>query len=96
MPRNLGAFGDHVTAIHLLSGIGLALFHKQRTGRGQLVDACLYRAAIFSAANWANVAHIDVQSAGRKSASNPPLVVVCGSILRDCLWLQRTRTISTG
>ena len=64
LPRNLGAFGDHVTAIHLLSGIGLALFHKQRTGRGQLVDACLYRAAIFSAANWANVAHNDVQEAG--------------------------------
>lgn len=64
LPRNLGAFGDHVTAIHLLSGIGLALFHKQRTGRGQLVDACLYRAAIFSAANWANVAHSDVQEAG--------------------------------
>jgi crotonobetainyl-CoA:carnitine CoA-transferase CaiB-like acyl-CoA transferase len=64
LPRNLGAFGDHVTAIHLLSGIGLALFHKQRTGRGQLVDACLYRAAIFSAANWANVAHAEVQAAG--------------------------------
>ena len=62
LPRNLGAFGDHVTAIHLLSGIGLALFHKQRTGKGQLVDACLFRAAIFSAANWANVAHPDIKS----------------------------------
>jgi crotonobetainyl-CoA:carnitine CoA-transferase CaiB-like acyl-CoA transferase len=60
LPRNLGAFGDHVTAIHLLSGIGLALFHQQRTGRGQLVDACLFRAAIFSAASWANAAHTDV------------------------------------
>ena len=62
LPRNLGAFGDHVTAIHLLSGIGLALFHKQRTGKGQLVDACLFRAAIFSAANWANVAHPGIKS----------------------------------
>ena len=60
LPRNLGAFGDHVTAMHLLSGIGLALFHQQRTGRGQLVDACLFRSAIFSIANLANVAHDDI------------------------------------
>jgi len=43
-----GGLGDHVTASHLLAGILGALFHRERTGRGQLVDACLLRSGIYT------------------------------------------------
>jgi crotonobetainyl-CoA:carnitine CoA-transferase CaiB-like acyl-CoA transferase len=43
-----GGLGDHVTASHLLAGVLGALFHRERTGRGQLVDACLLRSGIYT------------------------------------------------
>jgi crotonobetainyl-CoA:carnitine CoA-transferase CaiB-like acyl-CoA transferase len=43
-----GGFGDHITASHLLAGVAAALFHRERTGRGQLVDACLLRSGIYT------------------------------------------------
>ena len=42
-PRYPGGIGDHATSQSLLAGIAMALFHKERTGQGQLVDACLLR-----------------------------------------------------
>jgi len=46
MPRFPGAIGDNSTAVQLAGYIGLALFHRERTGRGQLVDAALLRSGI--------------------------------------------------
>jgi len=46
MPRFPGAIGDNSTAVQLAGYIGLALFHRERTGRGQLVDAALMRSGI--------------------------------------------------
>ena len=46
-PRYPGGLGDHATSQSLLAGIGMALFHKERTGRGQLVDACLFRTGLW-------------------------------------------------
>lgn len=43
-----GGIGDNVTAITLTAGIAAALFHRERTGEGQLVSTSLLRAAIFS------------------------------------------------
>jgi len=43
-----GGFGDHTTAMHALSGIMAALFHRERTGKGQHVDACLLRSGIYT------------------------------------------------
>src|SRR5258706_2141346 len=41
-------FGDHVTALCTLSGILAALFERNRTGRGQLVEASLMRAGVYA------------------------------------------------
>jgi len=46
-PRYMAGMGDLTTAGQLLAGIGLALFHRERTGQGQLVDACLLRSAMY-------------------------------------------------
>jgi crotonobetainyl-CoA:carnitine CoA-transferase CaiB-like acyl-CoA transferase len=41
-------FGDHVTALCTLSGILAALVERNRTGRGQLVEASLIRAGVYA------------------------------------------------
>lgn len=46
-PRYPGAFGDLATSMQLVSGIALALFHRERCGEGQLVDASLLRQGIW-------------------------------------------------
>lgn len=35
-------FGDHVSAMNLFAAIGLALYHRERTGEGQMVHVSLY------------------------------------------------------
>lgn len=51
MPREPGGIGDMNTAMQLLGGIFAALYHRERTGQGQLVDACLLRAGVWSLGN---------------------------------------------
>lgn len=43
-----GGMGDNVTAIALVAGITGALFHRERTGQGQLVSTSLLRTGIYS------------------------------------------------
>ena len=47
MPRYPGGVGDNLCGMQLVGGIFAALFHKQRTGEGQLVDACLLRTGLW-------------------------------------------------
>jgi hypothetical protein len=56
--------GDHSTAMNLVGGIALALFHRTRTGVGQLVDVSLLRSGI-----WANALSL-VAAETSKSWSN--------------------------
>jgi crotonobetainyl-CoA:carnitine CoA-transferase CaiB-like acyl-CoA transferase len=41
-------FGDHTTASHCLAGVLAALLAREKTGKGQLVDACLLRSGIYT------------------------------------------------
>ena len=41
------AVGDHATGAFLAGGVGFALLHRQRTGRGQLVDASLQHSGVW-------------------------------------------------
>src|SRR5215469_13950359 len=43
-----GGFGDHITASHVLAGIAAALFQRERTGRGQRVEASLLGSALYT------------------------------------------------
>lgn len=43
-------FGDHLTAMQLVAAIALALYHRLRTGAGQLVDTALLRSGIWGMA----------------------------------------------
>jgi len=43
-----GGIGDNVSAVTLVAGIMGALFHRERTGQGQLVSTSLLRAGIYT------------------------------------------------
>jgi len=45
---NGGGIGDHITATTMVAGICAALFARERTGAGQLVDTSLLRAGIYT------------------------------------------------
>jgi crotonobetainyl-CoA:carnitine CoA-transferase CaiB-like acyl-CoA transferase len=47
-PMLPGGMGDNVTAMALVGGIMAALFHRERTGDGQLVSTSLLRTGIYS------------------------------------------------
>eukprot|EP00754_Rhynchopus_humris_P038256 Rhum_TRINITY_DN2090_c0_g1::Rhum_TRINITY_DN2090_c0_g1_i1::g.5781::m.5781 len=42
--------GDHMTSLQLLSGVALALWHRDRTGEGQFVEASLLRSGVWGMA----------------------------------------------
>jgi crotonobetainyl-CoA:carnitine CoA-transferase CaiB-like acyl-CoA transferase len=46
-PRFPGGIGDHTASMQLFGGVALALFHRQNTGEGTLVDANLLRAGLW-------------------------------------------------
>ena len=47
-PRFPGGLGDQTTSVHLLAGILGALYDRSNTGKGQFVEATLYRAGIWT------------------------------------------------
>jgi crotonobetainyl-CoA:carnitine CoA-transferase CaiB-like acyl-CoA transferase len=61
-----GGLGDNVSAMSMVSGICAALFHRERTGQGQLVATSLLRTGIYSIG-------MDVSSRiGLGRAASPP------------------------
>jgi crotonobetainyl-CoA:carnitine CoA-transferase CaiB-like acyl-CoA transferase len=50
-PRFVGGSGDQNTCMHLLAGILGALYYRKNTGRGQFVEATLYRAGVWTMAH---------------------------------------------
>ena len=49
-PRYPGGNGDHTTCLSLVGGIMGALFHRERTGKGQLVETSLMKNGIWTLA----------------------------------------------
>lgn len=63
-------FADYGTALHLAFGIMTALFHRERTGQGQVVDAALLATSVtFMQAFLAERAVLDVEREQRGNAA---------------------------
>jgi crotonobetainyl-CoA:carnitine CoA-transferase CaiB-like acyl-CoA transferase len=61
-----GGLGDNVSALSLVSGICAALFHRERSGQGQMISTSLLRTGIYSIG-------MDVSSRmGLGRAASPP------------------------
>ncbi|MEM1229304.1 MAG: CoA transferase [Pseudomonadota bacterium] len=81
------AFGDHITAMALASGILAALLQRERTGRGELVETSLLRTGIYSIAT-DYAMYLGLGRLGRRkprSEADAPLVNAYRC--RDGLWL---------
>eukprot|EP00936_MAST-01D_sp_MAST-1D-sp1_P002329 g2329.t1 len=62
-PRLPGAAGDHATSLALVAAVALALFSRQCTGRGRLVDVSLLRTGL-----WCNGMMLSAAAASRAQA----------------------------
>lgn len=84
----LPALGDHITALALVYGIMLALFHRERTGEGQLVHM-----SILGGLNEANALSVsgcvftgqDIPHASRKEVQN---ALWNKYLCKDGSWIQ--------
>lgn len=90
MPRFPGGIGDNTTGMQLVGGIFGALYHRQRTGEGQLVDACLMRAGLWSMSHPV-ISHIG----GNDWAYNPREAEGENSGIRETTALDERRTTLT-
>jgi len=54
-PMQRGGMGDHMTGMAAAMGISAALFHRERTGQGQLVSASLLRLGLYMVGWDANI-----------------------------------------
>jgi crotonobetainyl-CoA:carnitine CoA-transferase CaiB-like acyl-CoA transferase len=73
-PNPRGGMGDHPTAVAAVAGICAALVARSRTGRGQVVDASLYRTGVYTM-SWDLSMQLRVGTivpqGGRRHVNNP-------------------------
>lgn len=83
------AFGDHITAITLVSGITTALFDRTRTGTGSIVETSLLKLGIYAATSdySLQMAFKRPRPIQRRKDSESPLVNSYKAADDKCLWL---------
>lgn len=81
-------FGDHISAMNLFCAIALALYHRQRTGEGQMVHASLYGSLLDAGSSSLQAAlatEHEVLQKDRLASPNP----LCNSyVTKDGKWLM--------
>ena len=88
MPRFPGGVGDYTTGAQLFGGIMGALYYRERTGEGQLVDAALLRAGV-----WFLSHAISMHAGGAEWTNNPSNLATGG--VRETTELGTRRTAIT-
>ena len=83
------AFGDHLTAVTLVSGISAALFDRERSGKGKIVETSLLKLGIYAAtSDYAMRMQFDRdRPPQRREDSESPLVNSYRAGDGKCLWL---------
>ncbi len=61
------AFGDHVASLAIVAAVMAAVYERQQTGKGRLIDASLLRAA-----HYAGSSDLAIQHTRGRIASNRP------------------------
>jgi crotonobetainyl-CoA:carnitine CoA-transferase CaiB-like acyl-CoA transferase len=81
----LGGFGDHPTGTFLAGGIAAALYAREKTGSGDMVEVSLYHAAIWNMA--LNIAASYYWENPRKSREDPLNPLVNSYQCKDGKWI---------
>ena len=85
--RQRGGMMDRTAASHVVAGICAALLHKERTGKGQLVEVSLYHSAVWTLA-------LDIElclmgrPAAKRSRDNPVTPMINSYHAKDGRWFQ--------
>ncbi|MGO9559121.1 MAG: CaiB/BaiF CoA transferase family protein [Acidimicrobiales bacterium] len=80
--------GDHSTGLALLSGILAALFMRERTGEGQVVETALMRTAAWTIGCDVSVALVDRTQPNRRSRTKPVSAFHNTYRCADGVWLN--------
>ena len=71
-----GAFGDSIGGATMAGGIAAALFDRQRTGEGSVVDVSLMSVGAWAMALWLGTAMLTGESAPPAATTGPPHIPV--------------------
>jgi crotonobetainyl-CoA:carnitine CoA-transferase CaiB-like acyl-CoA transferase len=81
------AFGDHVAATAIAAGILAALYERERTGSGRLVEASLIRAATYAAGSDLALQHVLGYTASNRPRALAPNPLINHFKTKDERWI---------
>jgi len=84
---SLGGMGDHPSAMTLLSGVMLALYRRERTGRGGKVSSNLMANGAWAASAMIAGAVAGAPAFERVDRNAPPNALVSNYVTRDGRWI---------
>ncbi len=82
------AFGDHVASMAIVSGVLAALYERQRTGKGRLVEAALLRVAHYAGGSDFAIQHSYGRTASNRPRRDTPNPVINYFKTRDGHWVS--------
>jgi crotonobetainyl-CoA:carnitine CoA-transferase CaiB-like acyl-CoA transferase len=82
------AFGDHVASMAIVSGVLAALYERQRSGKGRLVEASLLRVAHYAGGSDFAIQHTYGRTASNRPRRDTPNPVINYFKTRDGHWLS--------
>jgi crotonobetainyl-CoA:carnitine CoA-transferase CaiB-like acyl-CoA transferase len=81
------AFGDHVASLAILAGVMSALYQRQRTGAGALIDASLLRAAHYVGGSDFAIQHARGRVASNRARNDAPNPLINSFKSADDRWI---------
>lgn len=82
------AFGDHVASMAIASGVLAALYERERTGKGRLVEAALLRVAHYAGGSDFAIQHTYGRTASNRPRRDAPIPIINYFKTRDEHWIS--------
>jgi len=82
------AFGDHVASMAIVSGVLAALYERERTGKGRLVEASLLRVAHYAGGSDFAIQHSYGRTASNRPRRNAPNPLINYFQTKDGHWIS--------
>jgi crotonobetainyl-CoA:carnitine CoA-transferase CaiB-like acyl-CoA transferase len=82
------AFGDHVASMAIVAGVMSALYERNRTGKGRLVEASLLRTAHYAAGSDMAIQHVYGRTASNRPRREAPQPLMNYFCTKDGHWIS--------